>query len=138
MKMFLLCVSSFVVTCFLYLCYQTRSPLSDVFTTGRVSLLKDRPENITKDIIVDMSNISAYGGVWTLTEAIISDIMKKRPNWRLIVLVQKDSLFKVPRGTNVKIIETSSRSLPFSISNVLSGTLYDKLIQLLYYTNLVF
>ena len=97
-------ISSFVITFFVYFLAQTRSPISVVFTTGRISILKDRPTNITRDLIIDMSSFWEVGGVMTLLRALITDISKKRPNWRLVVLVSKDKkyMYDFPKTSNIK------------------------------------
>lgn len=139
-KNILIGICSFVVTCCVYLLVQTTSPLSDIFTAGRISILKDRPVNIKRDIIVDMSSFWEAGGVMTLTRTLISDIAKKRPNWRLLVLVSRDHehMYNFPKMPNVQqiVLSTSISPLIFAerILNTEScGVLHDKLIQLLYY-----
>ena len=133
-------ISSFVFTFFVYFLVQTRSPLSDVFTTGRISILKDRPANVTRDIIVDMSSFWEVGGVMTLLRALITDISKKRPNWRLLVLVSKNQkhIYDFPQSPNVKLIEVNNAfSFILYFERILNlesfGLFHDKLVQLLYY-----
>ena len=133
-------ISSFILTFFVYFLIQTRSPLSDVFTTGRISILKDRPANITRDIIIDMSSFWEVGGVMTLLRALVTDIPKKRPNWRLLVLVSKDRkhMYNFPKASNIKLIEVSTTISPLALlerifSTESLGLFHDKLIQMLYY-----
>ncbi|MCR4555733.1 MAG: glycosyltransferase family 4 protein, partial [Alphaproteobacteria bacterium] len=133
-------VFSFVVTCCAYLLVQTTSPLSDVFTAGRISILKDRPANITRDIIVDMSVLCEKGGILTLTQDLISDISKKRLNWRLLVLVPRSQkrMCDLPESNNIKLIEIDNSVNPFIFAErILNpecfGMFHDKLTQLLYY-----
>ena len=133
-------ICSFIITFCLYFLIQTRSPISDVFTTNRISILKDRPANITRDIIVDMSTLSDPGGMMTLSQALLADIAKKRPNWRFLVLITKDRkhMYDFPKYSNIKLIETENiRSLIMYIEPILNsktfGLFHDKLIQLLYY-----
>ena len=133
-------VCSFIVTCFVYLLVQNESPLGDIFTAGRVSVLKDRSANITRDVIIDMSALCAQGGIMTLTQALITDISKKRPNWRLLVLVSKGQkrAYDLPESDNVKLIEIDNSVNPFIFAErILNpecfGLFHDKLTQLLYY-----
>ena len=139
-KKVLVCAISVFVTCFAYLLVQTRSPLSDVFTTERVSILKNRPANITRDVIVDLCSLCEKGGMMTLTESLVSEIAKKRPNWRFLVLIQKDQnrMYKLPERDNVKIIKVDCLINPFIfVESVFNpkcfGLFHDKFTQLLYY-----
>ncbi len=136
----LICVCSFVLAGFICLLIQTKSPLRDVFTNGRISILKERPAHITKDIIVDMSSMCAPGGIMNLTRALITDISKKRPNWRLLVLVSKGQkhVYNLPKADNIKLIEIECFPLNFIIAEHFFklksfGIFHDKLTQLLYY-----
>ena len=83
----LIFICSFIFTCFIYSLLRTKSPISDVFTTDRISILKDRPANITRDIIVDLSSFYEVGGIMNLALALIEGIAVKRPNWRLLILI---------------------------------------------------
>ena len=114
-KNFLLCIIFCVTACFLYLFVRTRSPLSDIFTINRISILKDRPTNITRDIVVDMANFAARGGMLTLTRSLIVDIAKKRQNWRLLILVPKNrsEIYNFPKYPNIKLIETGCFPITF-------------------------
>lgn len=136
----LICICSFIFTCFIYLLIQTESPISDVFTTGRISILKDRPANITRDIVIDVSYLYETGGVLTLTKALIENIAKKRPNWRLLVIVKKGykHMYDFQKIDNIKLIEISRFHLIFflmeHILKIKPPSIFnDKLIQLLYY-----
>lgn len=136
----LICICSVIFTCFTYLLIQTESPISDVFTTGRISILKDRPANITRDVIVDMSHVLEEGGVTTLTQALIEDIAKKRPNWRLLIILKKGykHIYNFPKNNNIKLIETTPCfAFFFIVEHILQIRLcpmfHDKLIRLLYY-----
>ncbi len=93
-----------MIICSLFLINRTRSPLRDVFTTGRISILKDKPANVTRDIIIDMSNLYMQGGILTLTQSLMMDIARKRPNWRLSVLIPK----KAKRLITSKVLDVSS------------------------------
>jgi glycosyltransferase involved in cell wall biosynthesis len=102
--------------------------------------LKDRPSNITRDIIVDLSAFYESGGVMTLTRNLISDIAKRRPNWRFLVLVTqgRKHMYNFPQSSNIKLIEIdNSFSLIMFIERILNseafGLFHDKLVQLLYY-----
>ena len=139
-KTILICFCSLVIILFLFLLCRTRSPLSDVFTTGRISILKDRPANITRDIIVDMAPQFGSGGIKTLTQALVTDIAKKRPNWRLLMLVAKDHQhgYNFQKTPNVKLIEINHFLLFFVLMEqffkIKSFSIFqNKLIQLLYY-----
>jgi len=139
-KNILIFISSFIATFFLYFLIQTRSPLSEIFTTDRISILKNRPANITRDIIIDMSTLSDPGGIMTLSQTLITDIAKKRPNWRLLVLIPRGRkhIYNLLKRQNVKLIEIDNvRSLIMYIEPIFNlktfELFHDKLIQLLYY-----
>jgi glycosyltransferase involved in cell wall biosynthesis len=119
---------------------QTKSPLRDIFTANRISILENRPANITKDIIVDMSSLYVPGGISTLTKYLLIDIAKKRPNWRLIVLISRNEkhMYELPKNTNIKTIEVNSFiCLPTFIKRILNPKAFDffhdKLEQLLHF-----
>ena len=133
-------ICSFTFTCFVYLLIQAQSPISDTFTAGRISILKDRPLNITRDIIIDMSPLGEKGGMITLTQSLIKDIAEKRPNWRLLILIHKGcrQSYNLPDNPNVKCIEIKPTPIPFIFSQELLKSrsfcaVRDKLTQLLYY-----
>lgn len=132
-------ICSFIFTCFVFLLIQIKSPISDVFTTGRISILKDRPANITRDIIVDMSSFCEVGGIMNLTQALIKDIASKRPNWRLLVLISKENkhMYNLPKMNNLKPIEINFSFSPIVLFEKLNSKffclLHDKLVQLFYY-----
>ncbi len=138
-KTILLCFCSLVVIFFLFLLTRTKSPLSDVFTTERVSILKDRPANITRDIIVDMANFTAKGGMMTLTRSLVTDIAKKRPNWRFLILISKkdEHVYNFPNYPNIKLIGTNCFPITFFFTeyvfNIRPSIFPDRLIQLLYH-----
>ena len=134
------CICSFVVTSLLYLYFQTQSSFEDIVASNRISLLKDRPSNITRDIIVDISTLNEKGGILTLTQFLISDIARKRPNWRLLILITKGykQAYDLPNRNNVKLIEVDSSINPFIfVDQILNpkcfGLFHDKFEQLLYY-----
>jgi len=138
----LIFVCTFFFICLAYLLIQTKSPPSDVFTTGRISILKNRPANITKDIIIDLFSLSERGGVTVLTKALIEDIAKKRQNWRLLILTAKNRRHTydyLPQSDNVKRIEidiTPSPLIYLQFKSSLFGKLQDKLTQLLHYDSI--
>lgn len=137
-------ISCFLITCFICLLIQTESPISDVFTTGRISILKDRPANITRDIIIDVSFFqNEGGGVLTLSKAIIEDIAKKRPNWRLLIVAEKGCsyIYDFHKNANIQLVEVNiSPLVPIILNRLLKINLFrifhDKLIQLLYYNRI--
>lgn len=139
MKNTLIFVCTFFFICLTYLLIQTKSSLSDVFTTGRISILKGRPANITKDIIIDLFSLSERGGVTVLTKTLIKDIAKKRPNWRLLILTSKkrrNTYDYLPQSDNVKRIEVDITPSPLVYAQFKSqwfGKLQDKLTQLIQY-----
>ena len=135
----------FALTCFICLMIRTQSPLDDIFTTGRISILKNRPANITKDIIIDISTPASQGGIMTLTRELIWNIAKKRPNWRLLILISPDendkSIYNLPRGDNVKLIEVSNFVCLFMfLERILNpkvfGLFHDKLKQLIHHNRI--
>ncbi len=136
---------SFILTCFIYLLVQTRSPLSDVFTNDRISVLKDRPANITRDIVIDMYFMPDNGGMITLTRSLIVGIARKRPNWRLLVLISEDcaSAFDLPRRDNIKLIKIRATINPLVLAERIFnsprlGLLHDKFLQLLCYNRIFY
>ncbi len=144
-KNILACIFSVIITCFAYLLVETRSPLSDVFTTKRISILKDRPENITRDIVVDMCFLSENGGMMTLTQALVNDIAKKRPNWRLLMLIPEGHKhqYDLADRDNIKLIEIKETISPFVfVEKVFNppilGFFHDKLLQLLHFNKIFF
>ena len=139
-KTIFICLCFLVVTFFLFLLCRTKSPLSDVFTSGRISIFKNQPENITRNVVIDASHLSENGGVMTLTKSLVTDIAKKRPNWKLLVLV-KENYKHMPdfqKSSNVKVIEITPTPAIFLILDQIFkinslGIFHDKLIQLLYF-----
>ena len=135
-------ISFFTLTCFICLIIRTKNPIEDVFTTGRISILKNRPANITRDIIIDISTPPSQGGIMTLTRELIWNIAKKRPNWRLLILISPDendkSIYNLPKDDNIKLIEVSNFVCLFMLlKRILNpkalGLFHDKLEQLLHY-----
>ena len=136
----LIFISSFIFTCFIYLLIQTKSPIKDVFTTSRISILKDRPANITRDIIIDISSLGKKGGITTLTQSLVKDISKKRPNWRFLIPIssKNQSMKDLLISDNVKLIEINVFTcFPMFLERILNpkafGLFHDKLEQLLHY-----
>ena len=138
-KTVFICFCSLVIIFFLFLFCRTKSPLSDVFTSGRISILKDRPANITRDIIVDMANFGAKGGMMELTRSLVTDIAKKRPDWRFLILISKkhEHVYNFPKYPNIKLIGTKCFPITFffteQIFNVNPCNFHDRLTQLLYH-----
>ena len=138
-KAIIICFCSLIILCSLFLLNRTKSNLSDIFTTGRISILKDRPANITREIIVDMSSLTMPCSIVNLTSALISGIAEKRPNWRLSVLVPKEAkCLYDSKSPNVKLIEITRFPFTFFLIRRLFkiksfGIFHDKLTQLLYY-----
>ncbi len=134
-------ICSLIFTGFICLLIQSESPISDVFTTGRISILKDRPANITRDIVIDVSYLYEDGGILTLTKAIIEDIAKKRPNWRLLIIAKEgySHMYNFSKNKNVKLIEICRSPFVFFLMEYFLGIKSlgifsnDKLIQLLYH-----
>ena len=140
-KTIVICACSVVIIFSLFLLCRTRIPLSDVFTTGRISILKNRPENITRDIIIDLVSLGERGGISVLTKILIEDIAKKRPNWRFLILTSKNRKHMydyLPRSDNVKRIEVNISPSPLiyvqrPFKSQLFGKIQDKLTQLLHF-----
>ena len=135
----LIFICSFIFTCFIYSLLRTKSPISDIFTTDRISILKDRPTNITRDIIVDLSSFYEVGGIMNLASALIEGIAVKRPNWRLLVLISKENkhMYNLPKMNNLKPIEIDFSYSPIVLFEKLNPKsfclIHDKLVQLFYY-----
>jgi len=138
-KTIFICFCSLVIICFFYLLARTRSPLCDIFTTGRIGILKDRPANITRDIIVDMANFGAKGGMMVLTRSLVTDIAKRRPDWRFLILISKkhEHVYNFPKYPNIKLIGIKCFPITLffteQIFNVNPCSFHDKLTQLLYH-----
>ena len=138
-KTILIYTCSLMIICSLFLLNRTRSPISDVFTTGRVSILKDKPANITRDIVVDMSSLTMPCSIINLTSVLIAGIANKRPNWRLSILVPREAKYLYDsKSPNVKLIEITRFPFTFFLMERLLkiksfGVFQDKLTQLLYY-----
>lgn len=125
----------------------SKASFVDFFTSETVSALKDCPSDISRNIIVDASEITSdKGGIKTLTENIIEGISRQRPDWRLIVLSNKN--IKHPfefKHENVKVLYveytpmTKSLVITRDVLNILSlGYFKDQLTQLLSFNNIYF
>lgn len=125
----------------------SKASFSDFFTTEQVSILKDRPSYIKKNIIVDASGINgSCGGIKALMENIIDGICKKRPDWRFVILGNSD----IERPfeftcKNVKVIYTNycclTKFLTYArdiLSFLTFGIFHDQITQLLCYDNIYF
>ncbi|MDR3151766.1 MAG: glycosyltransferase, partial [Holosporaceae bacterium] len=119
--------------------------LSDFFTHKRISALDNRPKEFTHDIIVDLSTTAELGGVLTLTENILQGIMKKRPNWRLILLIneltnnhfQKFAACNQVKMINVKPYGFVLQEIIFHLANSITfGFARNKLEQIVFHGNL--
>ena len=116
----------------------------DFFTSGRISHLQNRNENIKKDIFVDTMVLGALGGMKTLTENVLLKIATKRENWRFIICRRKGSNIcqNLNKLHNVKFIETKPlfplHQIITFIEEISSGIVRDKIVQLFMYNNIVF
>lgn len=120
----------------------SKAKFSDFFSSGRVSYLKNRDAHITKDVVVDATCISPYGGIKTLMENITRLIAEKRPNWRIIVLGSselRDNLLSLQKQKNIKFLCIKARyndvflSLRTIANFVTLGLFRDKITQLCFY-----
>ncbi|MDR0678180.1 MAG: glycosyltransferase family 4 protein [Holosporaceae bacterium] len=119
---------------------------SDFFTRGRVSCLKGRNSSIDRDIVVDCTCIREDGGIKTLTENLLGLIAKKRPNWRLIVLISDnvfhDNFLRLEAYDNIKLLRVSARynEVFLLLRNVMNfftcGLFHDKITQLVFYSTI--
>lgn len=57
----------------------------DLFS-DRISLLQDRPANIERDIVVDLTKIEELGGMAAYSEVIVKYMIQSKPNYRWIIL----------------------------------------------------
>ncbi|MDR1551393.1 MAG: glycosyltransferase family 4 protein [Holosporaceae bacterium] len=114
------------------------------FFAERISILKDRPSNITKDIVVDATGISYCGGIRTLVGNLIKMMATKCPDWRFIMLVEDHGRRfpeLLPLG-NVTFIVTkiSPNMMTLFIRNFLDfitlKLFHDKITQLCFYNTL--
>ena len=94
---------------------------SDIFSTNHVSVLKNRPSEIKKDIIVDVALLDTNGGIDTLTKNLVEKIAQKRPEWRLNILFSEI--------TNKKLLEV--RSLP-NVNMIRVNPWYNKMQEALF------
>ncbi len=85
-RLFFIYILSFPLY-FSYLVVFTPFQVSDLFSE-RISLLRDRPKNIEKDIVVDLTKIGDAGGMATYAEGIMKYMIEVRPNYRWIILHQ--------------------------------------------------
>lgn len=137
-------VSGFCIICGLIVCSQ--ASFYDFFTTGQTSILKDRPVNIERDIIVDACGIlNSNSGIKILTENIINGICKKRPNWRFVILCNSniECSFNFTHK-NIKVIYVNyySSKLLIIVRDILNfvtlGMFRDQISQLLFFNNIYF
>ncbi len=84
---FFLALIMFIVISIVSICVASKSSWSDIFTSGRISDLENRPKQFEKDIVVNVEYLKDSGGIWMLTSNVLEGIAKKRPNWRLILIV---------------------------------------------------
>jgi glycosyltransferase involved in cell wall biosynthesis len=120
--------------------------ISDFFSCGRLSILDDRDSKITHDIVVDLSTIAEEGGVLKLTENIIFGIIKKRPNWRLILLLSNfsnSSYQAISESKNIKLLKITTTRISalhstifHFINTVTFGLIREKIEQLIFRENL--
>jgi glycosyltransferase involved in cell wall biosynthesis len=131
---------------FLLVVSLSKAKLSDIFTTDRISTLKNRPPEFTHDIVADLSLNRSKGGVATLTENVLVGIVKKRPNWRIIIILSDNSdlnYFKLGRFKNVKLIVTKIRygfikNAIFSIVNLLTFNAFKFLLdQIVFFDEII-
>ena len=139
------CFFLFFALIFFELILSSDASFRDFFTNERVSLLKDRPPEITKDIIVDACGIKDSGGIKMLLENLIDGIGEKRPNWRFTVIGSRNA--KHPfhfKNKNVKVVYinySSSEAIVFirDLLNFVSfGLFRDQISQLLFYETILF
>ena len=136
---------AFFVLCELIVC--SKASFRDFFTTEQVSALKDRPANITKDIIVDACGINgSCGGIKALTENIIDGICKKRPDWRFVVLgnsaIERPFEFSCKNAKVIYINYCCLTKPLMCVRDALNfatfGMFRDQITQLLCYDNIYF
>lgn len=135
----------FFVLLFCELIMLSGATFRDFFTSERVSILKDRPANITKDIVVDTCGVKDSGGIKMLIENLIDGIGEKRPNWRFTVVASKGIIhpfhFKNKNAKTIYIDYSASESLLLvrDFLNFISfGLFRDQISQLLFYDTILF
>ena len=115
---------------------------SDIFSTDRVSVLKNRPPNIKKDIIIDVALLDTKGGIDTLTKNLVEKIAQKRPEWRLNILfseITNQKLLDVRTIPNVNIIRVNPwynkmQEALFEVINFATfGLFRNKFLQIIFY-----
>jgi len=141
---FLVFVGAFFVLLLTELICLSNASFSDFFTTETVSSLKDKPNEITKEIIVDASCIHQNGGMKTLTENLINGMACKRPHWRFIVLTDSHSEDppKFNNMNNIKILSVDRKTTSVQVRDILNfatfGLFRDQITQLLFYNKICF
>ncbi|MDR2067639.1 MAG: glycosyltransferase family 4 protein [Holosporaceae bacterium] len=121
----------------------SNAKLSDIFTTDRISTLKNRPPEFTRDVVVDLSLCTNKGGVKTLTENIIVGIAQKKPNWRIIAILSDHSnqdYYKLKKFRNIKLVNVKIQYDPFkniifSIVNLLTFNAFKLLFDQIVFFN---
>ena len=139
------CVFLFFVLIFCELIMLSNASFRDFFTNERVSVLKDRPEGVTKDIVVDACGVKDSGGIKMLIENLIDGIGEKRPNWQFTVIASKGIIhplhFKNKNARAIYIDYSASESLLLvrDFLNYISfGLFRDQISQLLFYDTIIF
>ncbi|MDR2157986.1 MAG: glycosyltransferase family 4 protein [Holosporaceae bacterium] len=137
--------ATFSIVSILTLVALSDAKFSDFFTTGRVSHLKNRAANISKDVVVDVSSIQYDGGIKTLTENLIGAMAQKRPHWRFILLTSDnfhDNFSKLKKYDNVKFLYARAKynkvflSLRNAVNFLTLGLFRDKITQLTCYNTI--
>jgi glycosyltransferase involved in cell wall biosynthesis len=84
--------------------------------------------------------LAPQGGMMTLTKSLIADISKKRPNWRLLILISPEDkpMYDLLRSDNVEFIEVNNLVCLFMLFEQFLnpkafGLFHDKFEQLLHY-----
>ncbi|MCR5225176.1 MAG: glycosyltransferase family 4 protein [Alphaproteobacteria bacterium] len=130
----------FILVSAVSICVFSKSSWHDIFTSGRITELDNRPKQFEKDIVVNAAHLGKIGGVWTLTNNLLTEIAKKKPNWRFVVAIheklRKDYQIPLPniKHVYVSMNYTDPMEYFYKFLNWITRNRYhDKLLQLCFY-----
>ncbi len=130
----------FILISFISLCAISKSSWHDIFTNGRITELDDRPKQFEKDIVVNAAHLGKMGGVWTLTNNILTNMAKKKPNWRFLIAIHEklkdDYRIPLPNVQHIYVSMNYTKLMEwlYKLLKFITADRYrDKLLQLCFY-----
>ena len=128
---------------FSYMVLVSEANINDIFSCDCISIFKNRPSEISKEIVVDTSLLDFNGGITTLTSNLIEKIAHRKPEWRFNLLLEKPNpkILKFKNLKNVRFIKVklhwyATQNIIFNLLNFSTfGLAKDKLMQLTFYDN---